>query len=287
MMGSFADAEDMTQDVMERATKALPTFDGRAALETWLYRIATNRCLDELRSGKRRRELPVDGGELIRGDDDAPAAREPAAWVGPFPDRIVDPQAKLIAGESIRLAFIAALQRLTPRHRAVLLLRDVLGWKASDVARTLGTSTAAVTSTLHRARQIARVPRSAAAKLSRSDRALLDRYVQAWTAGDAAAFAALLSADATFSMPPNPAWLRGAASIERYASRILFRRGPTRRLVPAIANGGPAFGVYTRAGRAWKPHAVHVVSLASGAITDVVSFRDPSLFPMFGLAPRI
>jgi RNA polymerase sigma-70 factor (ECF subfamily) len=285
MMGSFADAEDMTQDVMARATEALPTFAGRAAIETWLYRIATNRCLDELRSAKRRRELPVDGGTLIGGDDDAPAAREPAAWVGPFPDRVVDPRAKLLDGESIRIAFIAALQRLTPRHRAVLLLRDVLGWEAKEVARTLRTTTAAVTSTLHRARQIARMPR--AEKLSRSDRALLERYVRAWTAGDAAAFAALLSAEATFSMPPNPAWLRGPTAIARYATRVLFRGGATRRLVPTIANGGPAFGVYTRDGRGWKPHALHVVSLANGAITDVVSFRDPSLFPAFALGPRI
>jgi RNA polymerase sigma-70 factor (ECF subfamily) len=278
MMGSYADAEDMTQDVMARATEALPTFEGRAALETWLYRIATNRCLDELKSGKRR-ELPVGDGVQIGGDDDAPAAREPAAWIGPFP---VDPQAKLLAGESIRLAFIAALQRLTPRHRAVLLLRDVLGWEATEVARALRTTTSAVTNALHRARQIARVPRSAA-KLSAADRALLDRYVHAWTAGDAAAFAALLSSDATFSMPPNPAWLLGPAAIERYARRVLFKGGATRRLVPIVANGAPGFAVYARG----KPHAIHVVSLAAGPIgreiSEVVSFRDPSLFPAFGL----
>ena len=276
MLGSLADAEDMTQDTMARAAEGLARFDGRSTIRTWLYRIATNRCLDELKSGRRRRELPVGSGLPIDADDAAPAA-EPARWIDPFPGP--DPEAQVGSLETIRLAFVAALQQLSPHQRAVLLLRDVLGWSAAEVADALDVTVAAVNSALHRARALAGDRRAASEP---PDAALLERYVQAWVRGDAAALARLLTEDATFSMPPNPAWLRGRDAVRRYLERVVMTPDTVRRLLPTRANGAPAFGVYVRRGADFVPHSLHVLEIVDGAIADIVSFHGVA-FDAFGL----
>jgi RNA polymerase sigma-70 factor (ECF subfamily) len=295
MLGSLQDAEDVLQETFSRAWKARDAFDARSTLRTWLYRIATHLCLDELRRAKvQRRELPVQGGVAIRGDDATPASVEPERWLTPFPDALLgasaneDPEAKYLSAESVRLAFIASLQRLTGPQRAVLLLRDVLGWAANDAAEALGMTTAAVNSALHRARQLTRGrPRRAAAKrLSTSERQLLERYVRAWEARDTESLAGLLASGATFSMPPNPAFLRGRPDVIRYLRRVVLAPGTERRFVWTRANGGTAFGIYARregSREPFRPHSLQVVSLARGRVADIVSFRDVSVFPRFEL----
>ena len=289
MLGSVHDAEDVMQDVMVRALRGRDAFETRSSLRTWLYAIATNLCIDTLRRA-RRRELPISSGARIAGDDATPTAREPALWIEPFPDAML-PDAKYIGRESVRLAFIAALQRLTPEQRAVLLLRDVIGFGARDVAGALKTSVAAVNSALHRARAVVKTRGHEAPRaLTAAERALLDQYVRAWTSGDVNALAAVLSEGVTFSMPPNPAWLRGKRDVARYLERVVMGRGGARRLVATRANGAPAFGVYMRAAKskgAFTPHTLHVVSLARGRVRDIISFRDATLFRRFALPAKL
>ncbi|MGY1620633.1 sigma-70 family RNA polymerase sigma factor [Geodermatophilus sp. SYSU D00965] len=293
MLGSAFDADDAVQETMVRAWRGLADFEGRSALRSWLYRIATNVCLDQL-SGRQRRALPMDlTGSPWQPVEASLAARKPSsAWVEPVLDRQVvaedsDPADQAVQRESIRLAFVAALQHLPPRQRAVLLLREVLRWKADEVAQLLDTTVASVNSALQRARAtLADVGGEIdPAPLDDDERDLLDRYVDAFERYDIDAFVALLHEDATQHMPPFEMWLRGAEDIGTWmlgpgsgcrGSRILATR----------ANGAPAFAQYRPVpGGGHAPWALHVLEVRDGRIAHISSFLDldNDLFRRLGL----
>jgi len=290
MLGSAFDAEDAVQETMVRAWRGLADFEGRSALRSWLYRIATNVCLDAL-SGRQRRALPMDlSGTPYPPSEHSLAGRRPGtAWVEPILDRQVvpddvDPGEQIVLRESIRLAFVAALQHLPPRQRAVLLLRDVLRWKADEVAQLLDTTTAAVNSALQRAHATladAGVPEPK--QLDDDDRELLARYVDAFERYDINALVRLLREDATQHMPPFEMWLRGAENIGAWML------GPGEgcrgsRVLPVEANGSAAFAQYrVRAAGGFEPWALHVLELHGGRVAHVSSFLETGLFPLFGL----
>ena len=276
MLGSVQDAEDALQDALLRAWKALDRFEGRSSARSWLYRIATNACLDAL-ARRPKRVLPID-------DDDAPAGE--TLWLEPCPDVLAEGYEQR---ESIELAFIAALQHLPANQRAVLILREVLGFSAKEVASMLETTPASVNSAMQRARVTVdeRLPeRSQQATLAQLGddeiRALVERYVDAWNRGDVDAVVSMLAEEATFSMPPNAQWFRGRDPIREF-----LPTGPLsipRIFVPTRANGQLAFGTYKLIGGEWSANAIHVVTLATSAqITDAVAFLDASLFERFGL----
>jgi RNA polymerase sigma-70 factor (ECF subfamily) len=294
MLGSSFDAEDAVQETLVRAWRGLGDFEGRSALRSWLYRIATNVCLDQL-SGRQRRALPMDlAGSPSPPVESSLAARRPGtAWIEPILDRQVlpedgDPAERAVAKESIRLAFIAALQHLPPRQRAVLILREVLRWKADEVAQLLDTTVASVNSALQRARATlaarggAPEPRR---PLDADDRELLARYVDAFERYDIDAFVRLLHDDATQHMPPFEMWLRGANDIGAW----MVGPGAACRgsvLVPVSANGTPAFAQYKpREGGGRQPWALHVLEMADGRIAHISSFLDldDGLFRRLGL----
>jgi RNA polymerase sigma-70 factor (ECF subfamily) len=295
MLGSAFDAEDAVQETLVRAWTGLDRFAGRSSLRTWLYRIATNVCLDLLR-GRGRRALPIDLGAPsapVEAALGSPAAA--GAWIGPAPDASVlpaggDPAELAVARESVRLAFVAALQHLPPRQRAVLILRDVLRWRADEVAELLDSSVASVTSALQRARATLADRDATAgptAGLDREHRDLLERYVHTFERYDIAALVALLREDAVHTMPPYPMWLRGATDIGRWLT------GPGAscrgsRLVPVAANGGAAFGQYRPdpAG-GHRPFSIQLLELSGGRITRLTHFLEPRLFPLFGLPDRL
>ena len=290
MLGSAFDAEDAVQETMVRAWKNIERFEGRAALRTWLYRIATNVCLDAL-SARARRARPMEEGPA--SSVDAPLETQPRThWLEPIPDARAlpadaNPFELTVLRESIRLAFVAALQHLPPRQRAALLLTDVLGWSAVEVAECLDTSTAAVNSALQRARATLQIRKAAPAgePLSRTQSVLVERYVDAFLRYDVDRLVALLRDDATLSMPPYTLWLQGHDAIRAW---LLGPGAGCRgsRLVPAAACGSPAFAQYRPAGadgghRAW---ALIVLELSGDAITGWTSFLDvEGLFPLFGL----
>ncbi|MCA2217719.1 sigma-70 family RNA polymerase sigma factor [Jidongwangia harbinensis] len=297
MLGSAFEAEDAVQDTLVRAWRGLEKFEGRSALRSWLYRIATNVCLTMLGSAQRR-VRPVDLGPA--GSGRATHAGEPLPdeiWIGPVPDsRAVperaDPADVVTERESIRLAFVAALQHLPPRQRAVLILREVLAWSAQEVAELLDTSVPSVNSALQRARAtLATTDAAAEVKrpLDEEQQALLTRYVRAFESYDLAALTALLHEDATLSMPPLPLWLRGPDDIAAWMSGTGSGcRGS--RLLPVTANGMPAFGQYrpAAAGPGHEPWALIVLDLSAGGIAAVHNFLDTTrLFPLFGLPPRL
>jgi RNA polymerase sigma-70 factor (ECF subfamily) len=298
MLGSSFDAEDAVQETLVRAWRALDRFEGRAALRSWLYRIATNVCLDML-SGKNRRAVPMD----LQASPSPPVAASLGAplpeptWVEPVPDGQVlaesgDPAELAVARESIRLAFVAALQHLPARQRAVLILREVLRWKADEVAELLDTSVASVNSALQRARSTlaARDP-GAGEPLDPMDdehRALLARYVHAFERYDIESLVALLHEDATQTMPPYAMWLRGPLDIARWWT------GPGSecrgsRLVPVMANGSPAFGQYRPSGPGGRhePFAIQALQVSGGRIIGMTAFLDTRLFPLFGLPDHL
>jgi RNA polymerase sigma-70 factor (ECF subfamily) len=297
MLGSAFDADDAVQETMVRAWRGLADFEGRSALRSWLYRIATNVCLDQL-SGRQRRALPMDvSGSPWQPVEASLAARRPGtAWVEPILDRQVvnedtDPAEQAVQRESIRLAFVAALQHLPPRQRAVLLLRDVLRWKADEVAQLLETTVASVNSALQRARAtLAAVggeldPRP----LGDEDRELLDRYVDAFERYDIDAFVQLLHEDATQHMPPFEMWLRGPADIGTW---MLGPGSECRgsRVLPTWANGAPAFAQYRpREGGGREPWALHVLEVREGKIAHISSFLDldKALFVRLGLPAEL
>jgi RNA polymerase sigma-70 factor (ECF subfamily) len=293
MLGSVHDAEDLTQETLLRAWRNLDRFEGRASVRAWLYRIATNACLDEL--GRRgRRLLPALVGaassEFVAGQ----ATIDETPWLEPFPDVLFEvpdtapgPEARYETKEAIELAFISALQKLAPRQRAVLLLRDVLGWSAQDVATLLDVSVAAANSALQRAR--ARLEGSTsphATRLSKADeQALVERYVQAWEHSDVAAFVALLKQDAVFSMPPLHEWYIGSAAI---AAFFTWATGPEGggpfRYVPTRANNTAALGIYDGAG---EPFILQVLEFDGDRIRAMTSFMNPGLFPFFDLPSKV
>jgi RNA polymerase sigma-70 factor, ECF subfamily len=297
MLGSGFEAEDAVQETLVRAWRGFDRFEGRAALRSWLYRIATNVCLDMLGSSQRRAR-PMDLAAASSADSPVGAELPEATWITPIPDgRAVpdggDPAELAVARESIRLAFVAALQHLPPRQRAVLILREVLSWKANEVAELLGTTVASVNSALQRARAtLATVDVADTDPLRPMDseqRALLTRYVEAFEAYDLDSLTSLLHEDATMSMPPLGLWLRGHADIRAW---MLGTGSVCRgsRLVPTVANGTPAFGHYHSpgAGGSYEPWALLVVEISSGRIGGLTFFLDAKrLFPLFGLPPRL
>jgi RNA polymerase sigma-70 factor, ECF subfamily len=297
MLGSSFDAEDAVQETLVRAWRGLADFEGRSALRSWLYRIATNVCLDQL-SGRQRRALPMDlSGNPYPPVEHSLAGRRPGtAWVEPVLDRQVlpedgDPAERAVARESIRLAFIAALQHLPPRQRAVLILREVLRWKADEVAQLLETTVASVNSALQRARATLAAAGGAPAPrpLDSDDRELLARYVDAFERYDIDAIVRLLHEDATQHMPPYEMWLRGAGDIGTW----MLGPGSGCRgsvLLKAEANGAPAFAQYRPGddgGR--EPWALHVLEVEDGRIAHITSFLDldTGLFVRLGLPARV
>jgi RNA polymerase sigma-70 factor, ECF subfamily len=293
MLGSAFDAEDAVQETMVRAWRGIADFEGRSALRSWLYRIATNVCLDQL-SGRQRRALPMDlSGSPWQPVESSLAARRPrTAWVEPILDRQVlpedgDPAERAVIRESIRLAFIAALQHLPPRQRAVLVLREVLRWKAEEVAQLLDTTVASVNSALQRARatmaSLDGVPEPR--PLDDRDRELLARYVDTFERYDIDALVQLLREDATQHMPPFEMWLRGADDI---ATWMLGPGAACRgsRVLAMQANGSPAVAQWKPLdGGGFAPWALHVLEVAEGRVTHISSFLDldNELFLALGL----
>lgn len=293
MLGSTFDADDAVQETMVKAWQGLDRFEGRSSTRSWLYRIATNVCLDSLRA-KKRRALPMDlaGPGSASSDVGAPLPQE--VWVEPIPDGdLVDPAQSAVFRDSVRLAFVAALQHLPPKQRAVLILREVLCWQASEVAELLDTTVASVNSALQRARatlgERALSEASPSAPLQDGDRELLARYVSAFEAYDIPSLVSLLSEDAGFSMPPLPLWLRGPQDVaEFYLGTGIGCKGS--RLVPTFANGCAAFGHYKPAddGDGYLPWALQVVEVSGGRLVHLHHFLDtPALFPRFGLPDRL
>lgn len=298
MLGSVVDADDAVQETLVRAWRSQDRFDGRASVRTWLYRICTNVCLDLL-ADRKRRARPMEEGPA--GSLHDPIERRPRThWLEPIADARavptdVDPDEQLILRESIRLAFVAALQHLPPKQRAVLLLTEVLGWSAQEIAEGLDTSVAAVNSALQRARAtLAQVggtggdpvalARARDEELSTKERELLDRYVAAFHRFDVEALVGLLREDATFSMPPVSLWLQGPARVREWLL------GPGcgcrgSRLVPVAACGSSAFAQYRAApGGGHRAWALLVLELEGGRIAGWNSFLDVEvLFPHFGL----
>lgn len=297
MLASPFEAEDAVQETFIRAWRAIDRFEGRSALKSWLYRIATNVCLDMLTS-KERRARPMDLGparEPVIGNLNA---LPEVTWVEPIPDGLVvpdgDPAEVTVARETLRLAFVAALQHLPPRQRAVLILCEVLRWKATEAAELLETSVASVNSALQRARATLQASDLAAAttppSVERADAALLTRYVDAFERYDLDALTSLIHEDATQSMPPYDLWLRGREDIFTWwFGPGLGCRGS--RVVPTVAaNGAPAFGQYkpSETGTGFDPWALQVVEVEGGSIVELTFFLDTArVFPLFGLPPRL
>jgi RNA polymerase sigma-70 factor (ECF subfamily) len=298
MLGSPFEAEDAVQYALLRAWKSLDRFEGRAALRSWLYKIATNVCLDMLH-GRERRAMPMDLGPA-RPHDAANIGEilPEVTWIEPIPDGIVlapdaDPAQVAVSKETIRLAFIAALQRLPARQRAVLILCEVFGWKAKEAAELLETSVASVNSALQRARatleaQDAGDPSPAA--LEQPDKELLARYVEAFERYDMEALTSLIHEDATQSMPPYEMWLTGRDQIFGWwMGRGIGCKGS--KVLPTVtANGSPAFGQYkpSDSGSGYDPWALQVLEIKDGKIAELTFFlATETIFPLFGLPPRL
>jgi RNA polymerase sigma-70 factor, ECF subfamily len=298
MLGSPFDAEDAVQETFIRAWRGFERFEGRAALRSWLYRIATNVSLDML-NGKERRARPMDLGPAREPVEANLHTLPEVTWIEPVPDGLVlsddgDPAEVAQSRETLRLAFVAALQHLPPRQRAVLILCEVLRWKASEVAELLDTSVASVNSALQRARATLESSQVSASDTSASvdvaDAELLDRYVKAFEEYDMDALTLLIQEDATQSMPPFDLWLKGREDI------LTWWFGPGigcrgSRVIPTVAaNGRPAFGQYkpSDSGSGFDPWALQVLEIEDGRIVEFTFFLDTHrLFPLFGLPPRL
>jgi RNA polymerase sigma-70 factor (ECF subfamily) len=300
MLGSAPDAEDAMQETLLRAWRALPRFEGRSSLRSWLYRIATNVCLRVIEQ-RPKRVLPVDYGPPSDPHDAPEAPLVESVWLDPYPDDALadergSPESRYEQRESVELAFLAALQHLPGRQRAVLLLRDVLGYAPAEIAAALDATPAAVYSTLQRAHAAvqARLPaRSQQATLrSIGDerlRALVEGYVQAWEDGDVAAIVALLAEDTAFAMPPRPNWYRGRDVVGVFLAAHPLARSRRWRLVPVGANAQPAFASYLAVdGGPWTAHGIEVLTLdADARISAVTAFHRPEAFSRFGLPPAL
>jgi RNA polymerase sigma-70 factor, ECF subfamily len=295
MLGSVDEAEDLVQETYLRAWRSFGGFEGRSSVRTWLYRIATNACLTAL---ERRGRRPLPSG-LAGPAADPDVALVPAPevpWLQPVPDALLagageDPASAVAARAGIRLALVAAQQYLPARQRAMLILRDVLGWPAAEVAGLLGTTTTAVNSGLRRARaQLARAlpaEDEVAEPTEPGLRALLDRFAAAFENADLDALAELLREDVALEMPPIPTWFAGRPIVLRFMAANLFTRPARFRLVAAAANGQPAFAVYERdRDGTYGAHAVMVLSVTASGVARLVNFLDPSLFAAFGLPDR-
>jgi RNA polymerase sigma-70 factor (ECF subfamily) len=295
MLGSGADAEDAVQETMVRAWKNSDRLESRAALKSWLYRIASNVCFDMLQ-GTQRRAQPMDLGPASAADGALGASMPEHAWVQPVADAKVlpedaDPAAVAESRETLRLAFVAALQHLPARQRAVLVLREVLRWQASEVAELLETSVASVNSALQRARATIDsldldTSSGAAVADSEDQQELLTKYVAAFERYDIDSLVTLLKEDADFSMPPFPLWLRGPDEIHDF----MLGQGAHcegSRLLTTSANGCPAVAIYHPADDGYHPWAIVIVETSSEGITGLHHFIYPELFADFGLPPRL
>jgi RNA polymerase sigma-70 factor (ECF subfamily) len=302
MLGSTHDAEDALQETLLRAWRGLPRFEGRSSLRSWLYRIATNTSLNTVEK-RPKRVLPVDYGP---SSDPHGGPGEPlveSVWIEPYPDErialedgLAGPEARYEQREAIELAFIAALQHLAPNQRAVLILRDVLGFSAREVAATLDATPAAVDTALQRARRNAdeRLPeRSQQATMralgDRRLREIVDRFVAAWERADVEAVVGLLTEQAVVSMPPVPSWFRGREAVATFlAGRPLAGRTPVRLLATG-ANGQPAFAQYRRpaGGPAFLPLDLFVLTLEGERIAEITAFLTDEMFARFGLPARL
>ncbi|MFF4509278.1 sigma-70 family RNA polymerase sigma factor [Streptomyces sp. NPDC001401] len=299
ILGSVQDAEDTVQETLLAAWRGLEGFQGRASVRAWLYRIATNRCLNALRDTARRPQPQQPARPPI--DVPEPTRRSEAAWFEPYPDSLLEdlpdtapgPDARYETRESLALAFVAGLQRLPPRQRAVLVLRDVLGFRAAEVADLLDSSGVSVNSALQRARAAldgqlpARDRDRAPLPRSPRERELVGRFVDAMENSDIDRLVALLTEDAWLTMPPEPLEYQGHASITRFYEALPWWGGKAVRLVPTRANGQPAFGSYLHdpAGPEAHAYGLVVLTLEGDRISAITRFGDNGLFPLFGL-PR-
>ena len=298
MLGSVIEAEEIVQETFLRAWSRRDTYAGRATLRAWLYKIATNLCIDTQRR-KPRRALPITREPVSTLEQPIPASIYEPIWLEPYPADIpapeeTNPEARYSRVESIKLAFLASLHLLPPFQRAVLILRDVLDWSASEVADVLGQTIPSVKSALYRARTnmarhqqtlqpetlIAQIPGEIMSKL-------LESYVQAWEAADVEGLVAILRDDCTYSMPPIPSWYRGRVEIGLLVSKTVFG-GQARgrwRLLPTVANAQPAFGLYklNKSSGNYDGYGIQVITFADNEISDITTFRNPALIEIFGL----
>lgn len=290
MMGSAQDAEDMVQETFLRAWRGRETFAGRASFRAWLYRIATNACLDALEK-RPKKVIPLTRGAASTMDEPIPGDVNDPIWLEPFPDEWLiqddqNPERQVSTRENIALAFTAALHLLPPRQRAILILRDVLDWQANEVADLLCISVPAVKSALHRARTtLANHCSPTKNALDEIHHEQLERYIQAWESADIPALLNLLTEDATFSMPPIPSWYQGCETIRRLIEATIFRGDANGRwrLHPTRANGQPAFGLYRNAGEHYQGYGIQVLTIRGSLIADIITFRSPPLFSLFQL----
>jgi len=300
MLGSVHDAEDLVQETYIRAWRAFHGFEGRSSLRTWMYQIATNTCLTALQS-RSRRPLPTGLGAPASDPTGSLESRPEITWLEPMPDTLVagtapqDPEATAVTHDSIRIAFIAALQHLTPTQRAVLILRDVLNWRAAEVAKALDTTVAAVNSALQRAR--AHVEKlapadEASSQLDADDpevKAKLERYVAAFEAYDIETIVEMLTTDAIWDMPPFTGWYQGNEEIGKLiATQCPATKAGDMRMVPTVANGQPAFGLYMRSadGR-MLPFQLQQLTIGPNGVERVTAYFDLRLFETFGLPPEV
>jgi RNA polymerase sigma-70 factor, ECF subfamily len=303
MLGSSADSEDALQETLLRAWRGLPSFEGRSSLRSWLYRIATNVCLRMIER-RPKRVLPIDYGPPSDPHDRAEGPLVERVWIEPYPDealRLEDgpasPEARYEQRESVELALLAALQHLPGRQRAVLLLRDVLGFSPGEIAKALEATPASVSAALQRARRAAaeRMPVRSQQETLRSIgdarlREAVERYVRAWERGDVATIAAMLTDDVTFAMPPQSTWHLGRRAVATFLAAAPLSGRLRWRHVRLRANGQPAFALYaSRAGSAnYFADAIEVLSFDSSAqIASITAFKEPATFARFGLASQM
>jgi RNA polymerase sigma-70 factor (ECF subfamily) len=297
MLGSPFEAEDAVQDTFIRAWKSYDRFEGRASLRSWLYRIATNVCLDML-SGRERRAMPMDLGPARTPVLENLNVLAEVTWIQPIPDGLVlgdgDPADVAVARETIKLAFVSALQHLPPRQRAVLIFCEVLRWKASEVAELLDTSVASVNSALQRARATLEASndasRDSTSALSDEDKELLARYVKAFEQYDIEALTTLMTEEATQSMPPYDLWLKGRDNVLAWWFGPGIGCAGSRVIPTRSANGSPAFAQYkpSETGEGFDPWALQVLELSGGKIVQFTFFLDTdTLFPLFGMPAHL
>jgi RNA polymerase sigma-70 factor, ECF subfamily len=301
MLGSVHDAEDALQEALLRSWKGLKRFQGRSSLRSWLYSIATNTCLDASERRSRQRVLPLDYGPAA--DPHAGPGRPlvESVWIEPYPD---DPEATFEQRESVELAFVAALQHLAPRQRAVLILREVLGFSAAEVAEALETTVASVNSALQRARATVdeRLPEESQQATLRELgddelRELVARYADAWERGDVGGIVSMLAEDAVIAMPPMATWFRGRDGVEVFLREFAFAQrwtgerfeaGERRvRLVPVRASGQLGLATYRWDGASFRPQAIQVLALRGREIVDITGFVSPEAFAAFGLPDEL
>jgi RNA polymerase sigma-70 factor, ECF subfamily len=300
MLGSLHDAEDALQDALLRAWRGLSRFEGRSSLRSWLYTIATNSCLD-LIARRPRRLLPTDYGPAGDPDDESEAPIVESVWVEPYPDERFDledgfaaPEARYERREAVELAFIAALQHLPPRQRAVLILRDVLGFSGREVAESLKTTVGSVNGALHRARKAVeeRLPdesQQATLRALGDDgiREVVEPYLEAWERSDVETIVAMLVEDATIAMPPMALWYSGRDAIAAFLTKWALRE--RWRFVPARANGQLAFGTYSwdEDKESYLASAVDVLTLRGAKVAAITAFVTPEVFSSFGLPDEL